>query len=237
MQFRTRTTLLAVCAASLLAACGQMGMGDKKDGMAMKSESMAAKNDMGFFVTSANPGNGANFGGLAGADRYCQQLAESVGAGGKTWHAYLSTMGTPNSRSVNARDRIGQGPWKNAKGEVIATSVADLHSPNNNLNKQTALTEKGEVLAGRGDPVNMHDILTGSSAEGTAVVATNDSTCGDWTKGGADGAAIVGHHDRIGLNDSAPMKSWNSSHPSRGCSLDALKTSGGNGRLYCFAVN
>ncbi len=198
-----------------------------------------ADKDMGFFVVSANPGQGANLGGLAGADRYCQQLAGGAGAGGKTWHAYLSTMAGPNGAGVNARDRIGQGPWKNFKGEVIAKDVADLHGSNNNLSKQTALTEKGEVLAGRGDPVNMHDILTGSQMDGSVarVDGGGDVTCGNWTQGGAEGSAFVGHHDRIGLNDSAPMKSWVSSHPSRGCSLEGLKTTGGNGRFYCFATN
>ena len=198
----------------------------------------AADKDMGFFIVSANPGQGANLGGLEGADRYCQQLASSVGAGGKTWHAYLSAMSS-SGPAVDARDRIGKGPWKNAKGEVIARDVADLHGPDNKLGKQTALSEKGEVLAGRGDPVNMHDILTGSQADSTLAKADGgaDVTCGNWTQGGAEGSAMVGHHDRIGLNDSAPMKSWVSSHSSRGCSLEALKTTGGNGRFYCFATN
>lgn len=199
----------------------------------------AADKDMGFFVTSANPGQGANLGGLEGADRYCQQLASRAGAGGKTWHAYLSTMAGGTGSAASARDRIGKGPWKNAKGEVIAKDVADLHGTSNNLTKQTALTEKGEVLAGRGDAVNMHDILTGSQADGTVakVDGGGDVTCGNWSQGGAEGSAFVGHHDRMGLNDSAPMKSWVSSHPSRGCSLEALKGTGGNGRFYCFATN
>ena len=198
-----------------------------------------ADKDMGFFIVSANPGQGANLGGLEGADRYCQQLASNVGAGGRTWRAYLSTMDSSARPGVDARDRIGKGPWKNAKGEVIAKDVADLHGPDNKLNKQTALTEKGEVLPGRGDPVNMHDILTGSQADGTVakVDGGGDVTCGNWTQGGAEGSAFVGHHDRIGLNDSAPMKSWVASHPSRGCSLEALKGTGGNGRFYCFAVD
>ncbi len=206
---------------------------------ALAQTATAADKDMGFFVVSANPGQGANLGGLEGADRYCQQLASAAGAGGKTWHAYLSTMASGTGAAVNARDRIGKGPWKNAKGEVIARDLAELHSADNQLTKQTALTEKGEVLAGRGDAVNMHDILTGSQADGTVAQADGggDVTCGNWTKGGADGSAVVGHHDRIGLNDSAPMKSWVSSHGSRGCSLDALKATGGNGRFYCFATN
>jgi hypothetical protein len=189
--------------------------------------------NMTFFVTSVNPGGGANLGGLAGADRHCQALATAAGAGGKTWHAYLSTSG---AGAVNARDRIGRGPWANAKGEVIASNVEELHGTNH-LTKQTALTERGDMIMGRGDSVNMHDMLTGSSPEGRAVAGSEDTTCGNWTKGGADGSAIVGHHDRMGLRDDAPSKSWNSSHPSRGCSLEALKATGGNGLMYCFATN
>lgn len=183
--------------------------------------------DMSFFVTSQGPGDGANLGGLEGADAHCQKLATAVGAGGKTWRAYLS------SSSANARDRIGSGPWHNAKGELIASDVAELHSDANKISKQTGLTEAGAVVNGRGDTPNMHDILTGSNADGT--VAT-DMTCGDWTNNGA-GSAFVGHHDRIGLRDDAPSKSWNASHPSRGCSKDDLPKSGGNGLFYCFAAN
>lgn len=192
----------------------------------------AQQKDMSFFVTSTNSGKGADLGGLAGADRLCQSLAEAAGAANHTWHAYLSTQG---DKAVNARERIGKGPWRNAKGELIASSVADLHSPNNKLNKQTALTEKGGMVNGRGDEPNMHDILTGSRADGTAFPAGEDRTCGNWTKS-ADGAAMVGHHDRMGLRDDEASKSWNSSHPSRGCGYEALKSSGGDGRLYCFAV-
>jgi len=187
---------------------------------------------MSFFVTSVNPGKGADLGGLPGADRHCQALATAAGAGGKTWHAYLSTTG---AGGVNARDRIGRGPWVNAKGETIAANVDELHG-NNKLTKQTALTENGDVVMGRGDAVNMHDVLTGSTPEGRASTASGDTTCGNWTKSG-EGSAIVGHHDRTGLNEEPPAKSWNSSHPSRGCGLDALKATGGDGRLYCFAVN
>lgn len=196
----------------------------------------AQQKDMSFFVTSANSGKGADLGGLAGADKLCQSLAEAAGAGGRTWHAYLSTQG---DKAVNARDRIGQGPWRNAKGEVIAKSVDDLHSPGNKISKQTALTEKGAMVNGRGDSPNMHDVLTGSQPDGRAFPAGEDRTCGNWTKGndgGASGAAMVGHHDRMGLRDDEPSKSWNSSHPSRGCSYEALKSSGGDGRLYCFAT-
>ena len=188
---------------------------------------------MTFFVTSAGSGKGADLGGLDGADTICQALAQAAGAGGKTWRAYLSTQG---ASGVNARDRIGKGPWTNAKGVVVAKDVADLHGPSNNLNKQTALNEKGAVVNGRGDTPNMHDILTGSQPDGTAIVGAVDTTCGNWTKSG-DGAAMVGHHDRTGLDESAPAKSWNSSHQSRGCSLDALKATGGDARIYCFAVN
>ncbi len=193
----------------------------------------APKSRMGFFVTSANPGKGADFGGLAGADRYCQSLAASAGAGSRNWRAYLSSSAMAGNTAVNARDRIGGGPWLNARGEMIASNVDELHGTNK-LSKLTALTEKGESISGRGDPVNLHDILTGSSPDGRAVSDAKDNTCGNWTKSG-DGSAIVGHHDRMGLRDDAPSKSWNSSHATQGCSIDALKRTGGGGLLYCFA--
>jgi hypothetical protein len=193
---------------------------------------MPGMSGMSFFVTSANPGKGADFGGLAGADQYCQKLADSVGQGRKTWRAYLSTTGPGG---VNARDRIGAGPWSNAKGQLIASNVDELHG-SNGLSKGTALTEKGEMVMGRGDAVNMHDVLTGSGPDGRAVPGTADTTCGNWTKSG-EGSAIVGHHDRQGLRDDEPSRSWNSSHPSRGCGMEALKATGGDGRLYCFAAN
>lgn len=186
-----------------------------------------------FFVTSVGSGKGADLGGLVGADRLCQTLASAVGAGGRSWHAYLSTQASGGTAAVNARDRIGRGPWQNAKGVVIAANVDELHG-NNNLTKQTALNEKGEIVNGRGDTPNRHDILTGTTPDGRAPTGDQDVTCGNWTKSG-EGAAIVGHHDRMGLRDDAPSKSWNSSHPSRGCSQDALKSSGGDGLLYCFA--
>jgi hypothetical protein len=190
---------------------------------------------MSFFATSVGPGTGADLGGLDGADPYCQTLASSVGAGGKSWRAYLSATAASGAPAVNARDRIGKGPWRNAKGEVIADNVEQLHG-DNKLTKQTALTEKGDVISGRGDTPNRHDILTGSTADGRAMEGDKDTTCGNWTKSG-EGSAIVGHHDRLGLNDSAPMKSWNSSHPTRGCSQEALRSTGGDGLWYCFAAN
>jgi hypothetical protein len=182
--------------------------------------------EMSFFVTSAGSGTGAKLGGLAGADGICQKLGDAAGSK-KTWHAYLSATG------ANAKDRIGTGPWYNAKGEAIAMSVADLHSDSNKITKQTALTEKGGVVNGRGDKPNQHDILTGSNPDGTLA---EGKTCGDWTLDG-DGVAIVGHSDRTGLDESAAAKSWNSSHPSRGCGQEALIGTGGNGYLYCFAVD
>lgn len=188
----------------------------------------AQETTMSFFVTSANPGKGGDLGGLAGADAYCNTLATTSGSTGKTWKAYLSTD------AENAKDRIGAGPWYNAKGEKIADDVATLHSDKNNLTKQTALNEKGEVINGRGDTPNRHDILTGSKADGTAA----PETCGNWTLSGTDGAAIVGHSDRTGLNDSAEAKSWNSSHATRGgCTQEAFKGTGGDGLYYCFAAN
>jgi hypothetical protein len=193
--------------------------------------------EMTFFVTSAGPGNGADLGGLEGADQYCQQLAEAVGAGGRTWRAYLSTQAAGGEPAINARDRIGQGPWQNAEGVVIASGLEELHDTNN-LNKDTGLTEQGDVVNGRGDSPNKHDILTGSQPDGTAFAESEDRTCGNWTQSGADGAAIVGHHDRQGLRDDAPSRSWNSSHSSRGgCSQDALRGTGGDGLFYCFAAD
>jgi hypothetical protein len=196
----------------------------------------AQQANMSFFVTSVGAGKGADLGGLAGADRHCQQLASAVGAGGKTWHAYLSTQG---AGAVNARDRIGKGPWMNAKGVTVAKDVAELHGTNN-LTKQTALTEKGDVNNGRGDTPNRHDILTGSQPDGTAFAGSDDRTCKNYTSA-TQGAVMLGHADRQGLRDDEPSKSWNSSHPSRGqdggCSQADLRSTGGDGLMYCFAVN
>jgi hypothetical protein len=203
----------------------------------MCGAAMAQQADMSFFVTSVGSGKGADFGGLAGADKHCQDLAAAAGAGSHTWHAYLSTQG---DGAVNARDRIGKGPWTNAKGETVAKSVDDLHSAGNNLTKQTSLNEKGGVVNGRGDQPNMHDALTGSTAEGRAFPAGEDRTCKNYTSNAA-GAVMLGHIDRQGLRDDAESKSWNSSHPSRGsdggCSQNDLKGTGGAGLFYCFAVN
>lgn len=196
----------------------------------------AQQNPMTFFVTSVGSGKGADYGGLAGADRHCQSLAQAAGAANHTWRAYLSTQAQGGASAVNARDRIGKGPWYNHNGELIARDVEDLHR-DPNINRLTALTEKGEKVNGRGDTPNMHDILTGSQPDGRAFPPGEDRTCGNWTKGGSEGAAQLGHHDRLGLRDDDASRSWNSSHPSRGgCSLDALKSSGGAGLLYCFAA-
>jgi hypothetical protein len=201
------------------------------------SSASAQQTGTTFFVTSVGPGRGADLGGLEGADQHCQRLAQAAGAGTRTWRAYLSTQASGGAAAVNARDRIGRGPWQNAKGVVIAKDVAELHGTNN-LTKQTALDEKGEVVKGRGDSPNTHDILTGSQPDGTAFTGGQDMTCGSWTKSGTEGAAMVGHHDRTGLDESPPAKSWNASHPSRGgCSQEALRGTGGAGLLYCFATN
>ncbi|HEY0851734.1 MAG TPA: lectin [Bradyrhizobium sp.] len=201
---------------------------------------LAQSANVSFFLTSNGPGKGGDLGGLAGADRHCQSLAQAAGAGAKTWRAYLSTQAADGQPAVNAKDRIGKGPWQNAKGVVVAKDVADLHSANNNLTKQTALSEKGEVINGRGDTPNRHDVLTGSQPDGTAFAAGDDRTCKNWTSS-TQGAAVVGHSDRLGLRDDDASKSWNSSHPSRGpeggCSQADLKSTGGDGLLYCFAAN
>ena len=196
----------------------------------------AQQADMTFFITSAGPGKGADLGGLAGADTLCQSLAKAAGTKAANWKAFLSAQGVGGAAAVNAKDRIGKGPWQNAKGAVIAKDTAELIAQTT-LNKQTALTEKGEPVNGRGDQPNTHDMLTGSQTDGTAFPAGEDKTCGNWTKSGADGSAIVGHHDRMGLDTSPPMLSWISSHPSRGCSQDGLKSTGGAGLFYCFAAN
>jgi hypothetical protein len=199
----------------------------------------AQQANMTFFVTSAGSGKGADLSGLAGSDRICQQLAQAVGAGTHTWHAYLSTQAADGQPAVNARDRIGKGPWQNVKGVVIAKDVGELHG-DNNITKQTALTEKGDVVNGRGDAPNRHDALTGSQPDGTAFPAGDDKTCHNWTSS-TQGAAMLGHIDRQGLRDDAQSHSWNSSHLSRGpdggCSQNDLRSTGGDGLFYCFAAN
>src|ERR1700682_3395628 len=197
--------------------------------------------DTSFFLTSNGIGKGANLGGLAGADNHCQTLAQAAGFGApKTWRAYLSTQAADGAPAVSARDRIGKGPWKNSKGIVIAKDVAELHSSGNNLTKQTALSEKGDVVNGRGDTPNRDAVLTGAQPDGTAFAAGDDRTCKNWTSS-AQGAAMLGHSDRIGLRDDDASKSWNSSHASRGpdggCSQADFKSTGGDGLMYCFAAN
>ncbi|MBK8073810.1 MAG: lectin [Ramlibacter sp.] len=226
---RKLTTLaLATAAAALLAGCSSTPMSEPTG-------------PMSFFISSTGSGKGADLGGLAGADALCQRLAASAGAGAKTWRAYLSTPGTfpgantPGVPGVNARDRIGNGPWFNAKGKLIARDVAHLHN-GNNISKENALDEKGNIIKGRGDTPNEHDILTGSRADGTAFAPQTDTTCKSWTSS-TDGSAIVGHHDRIGPLPDNWAKSWNFSHQSAGCSQQALVATGGAGRLYCFATN
>jgi hypothetical protein len=212
-------------AVALLAACG----------------SMSSTPTMSFFITSTGSGKGGDLGGLAGADALCQRLAGAAGSTGRTWRAYLSVPPTfasgtnPAVAAINARDRIGTGPWHNAKGELIARDLTHLHN-GNNISKQTALDERGNVVKGRGDTPNEHDILTGTRADGTAFAPQQDTTCGAWTKSG-EGSAIVGHHDRIGPLPENWATSWNFSHPSVGCSQEALVRTGGAGRLYCFAAN
>ena len=220
---RTNVSLRLIASAALLAVSATAGA---------KAQESNGGSEMTFFVTSTGPGNGANLGGLEGADAHCQRLAEAVGAGGRTWRAYLSTSG---AGAVNARDRIGSGPWVNAKGVQIAASIDELHGEANTINKETALTERGETVKGRGDEPNQHDILTGTQQDGTAFAAGEDMTCANWTSSG-EGAAMVGHHDRIGLRDDAPSRSWNTSHPSRGCSQENLVGTGGAGLFYCFAA-
>jgi hypothetical protein len=222
----SNTTRLPILASALLS-------------VAMCVGAQAQQANMSFFVTSVGSGKGADLGGLAGADRHCQQLAQAAGAGARTWHAYLSTQAANGQPAVNARDRIGNGPWQNAKGAVIAKSVDELHGANN-LNKQTALSEKGSPTKVRGDTPNEHDALTGSTMEGRAYPPGEDRTCKNWTSS-TQGSAMLGHIDREGLSDDAASKSWNASHPSRGsdggCSQADLKSTGGGGLFYCFAIN
>ena len=197
----------------------------------------ASAQTMSFFITSAGPGDGAKLGGLAGADAHCKALADASGvaaARSKTWHAYLSAKAAAGQPTVNAKDRIGRGPWYNHHGVMVAQNVADLHSDNNKLSKENSLTEKGETVKGRGDTPNQHDILTGALLDGTLSPDTTDTTCSNWTSNGT-GAAYVGHFDRVGGGTNPT--SWNSAHLSRGCSKENLVATGGNGYFYCFAIN
>jgi len=207
----------------LLAAATQLMPASRAD---------APVQSMSFFITSVGVGDGANLGGVAGADRHCASLAEAAGVRGKTWHAYLGQQASNGKPAIHARDRIGKGPWMNAKGVVVATSVDDLHSDSNKLSKENSLTEKGMPVNGRGDTPNTHDILTGVGLDGRVSSDTTDTTCRNWTSN-TTGAASVGHHDRQG--GGANPTSWNNAHPSRGCSQDNLKASGGAALFYCFA--
>jgi hypothetical protein len=228
MQSWTKQTLWLAAGTLALAGC------------ATEPASSSAGQPMSFFVTSVGPGKGGDLGGLPGADQHCQSLANAAGAGNRTWHAYLSTQGSAlnDPNVVHARDRIGTGPWYNAKGVMIAKNVDDLHSASNNVTKQTTLDEKGQLVNGRTEKPNKHDMLTGSRHDGTAFggAPLPDMTCGNWTKGGADGSAMTGHHDRAGSIDHPWATSWNSSHSTIGCSQDSLVKTGGAGLFYCFAV-
>jgi len=195
----------------------------------------AQSRTMNFFITSAGPGNGAALGGLAGADAHCAALAKAAGSAITTWRAYLSAKAADGKPAVNARDRIGSGPWYNQAGVEVARNVADLHGDSSRVNKQTALTEKGGTVNGRGDTPNMHDILTGSALDGTLAPGEGDTTCGNWTSSAADGSAMVGHFDRTGGGQNPT--SWNSAHPSRGCGQQDLQATGGNGLFYCFGIS
>ncbi len=205
-------------------------------GAAIGAEKKAKPQEPGmtFFITSAGSGKGGDLGGLKGADQHCQSLAAAAGAGKRAWRAYLSTTAAGGGKAENARDRIGKGPWHAQDGRLIARSVEELHA-HNNINRTTALTEKGTKVNGRADSPNQHDILTGSTPDGRASTGSGDTTCGNWTSSSA-GSAIVGHHDRWGLKDDAPSMSWNSSHGSKGCSQQALVSTGGAGLFYCFAA-
>lgn len=225
MRMHVKASWLAIASLAGLVACANLPSGPQ---------------DMTFFVTSTGPGRGGDLGGLAGADQHCQSLAQAVGAGNHVWHAYLSTQAAKLSDSnfVNARDRIGSGPWQNAKGEVIARTVDELHSSASKLGRDTALDESGLRIKDRTNPPNRHDILTGSRPDGTAFPGTPfaDMSCGNWTKSGPDGSAMTGHHDRAGPLDAPWATSWNSAHPTLGCSPDKIRPTGGEGYFYCFAV-
>lgn len=226
-----KTFPLATCA--VLAGALIVGACAPGDAPEAEADAEAEMGPMTFFITSAGPGDGANLGGLEGADAHCETLASAAGAGGMGWMAYLSTINEDGSAAVNARDRIGMGPWHNQAGALIANNVDELHSDAANLTKESILTEMGDMVNGRGDDPNMHDILTGSNMDGTAFTAEEYDNCGNWT-GNGEGTTAVGHHDRTGGGQNPT--SWNSAHGSRGCSQENLQGTGGNGFYYCFAA-
>jgi hypothetical protein len=244
-RFLTGAATAALFSAALLAQgaqqpAGGAAQGARAGGQGQGRGAQGPPPPMTFFVTSVGGGNGANLGGLAGADAHCAALAQASGlpaAPGRTWKAYLSTTAANGQPAVNARDRIGAGPWHNSKGTIIANNVADLHGDvqrdRNQINKTTALTEKGTQVNGVGDMPNTHDMLTGSDSTGRAIAGTMDTTCGNWTSTAATGSAMLGHHDRTGGGNT----SWNSAHASRGCSQENLVATGGAGLYYCFAAN
>lgn len=238
MRYPTSRTASRLCVA--LAAFAAVGLTQQAGAQTAAAPAPAAKQPLSFFVTSVGLGKGADLGGLAGADAHCQKLAATAGAGDKTWHAYLSTQATKDQPAVNARDRIGTGPWVNTRGAVVAKDVAHLHGDTleaarlgNNLSWATAFTEKNEPVKRAGDKPNEHDILTGSQPDGRAFTDTADHTCRNYTSSAADGSAQVGHFDRTGGGNT----SWNSTHPSRGCGQENLVATGGAGLFYCFAIN
>ena len=228
MNNAVKTISAAVATTLTIAACETM-----------QSPQGGGPKDMTFFVTSTGKGKGADLGGLDGADQHCQSLAKAAGAGNRTWRAYLSTQGKAlnDPNVVHARDRIGTGPWHNAKGVMIARNVEELHSKNN-ISKETALDEKGQAVNDRTMKPNKHDMMTGSRPDGTAFAGApfSDLTCGNWTKSGTDGSAMLGHHDSAGPIDHPWAMSWNSSHPSRGCTHENLVSTGGDALFYCFAA-
>ncbi len=225
---KTYAIATSAALALIVAACAPTDTPETEE--ATEAADMAA---MTFFITSAGPGDGANLGGLEGADAHCETLAAAAGAGGMGWAAYLSTINEDGSAGVNARDRIGTGPWHNQAGVLVANDADELHSEAANLTKETILTEMGDMVNGRGDDPNMHDILTGSNLDGTAFTGEEYTNCDNWMSNG-EGSAAVGHHDRQGGGENPT--SWNSAHGSRGCSQENLQGTGGNGFFYCFAA-
>ena len=239
----TISLLKAVCISCVVLACSQLGAAESTTDNPLSTptedvpEELAmggAKSVTGFFITSRGLGSGGNLGGLSGADAHCQALAAAEYAGDHTWRAYLSTATTGNQGAINARDRIGNGPWYNAEGLLIAANIEQLHGPGNRISKEKAATESLNPVNGVGDTPNMHDILTGSQADGTAFGGDDGRSCDNWTSS-AEGRAQVGHHDKMGRGESG--SSWNSAHPSSGCSQQNLESTGGAGLFYCFAID